>query len=55
MFSFLRNLHIFSRMVAPACIPNSSVQGSVFPTSLPAPVVVGVFDDGYSNRGEVES
>jgi hypothetical protein len=25
------------------------------PTSLPTHVVGGVFDDGYSNRGEVES
>jgi hypothetical protein len=26
-----------------------------FPTSSLIPVVGGVFDDGYSNRGEVES
>jgi hypothetical protein len=30
-------------------------EGSFFPTSSPTPVVVGVFDDRYSNRGEVES
>jgi hypothetical protein len=29
-------------------------KGSFFPTSSPIPVG-GVFDDGYSNRGEVES
>jgi hypothetical protein len=31
-------------------------KGSFSPTSLATPIVVGgVFDDGYSNRGEVES
>jgi hypothetical protein len=30
-------------------------EGSLFPTSLPTFVVNGVFDDGYSNRSEVES
>jgi hypothetical protein len=30
-------------------------EGSFFLTSLPTPVVGGVFDDSYSNRGEVES
>jgi hypothetical protein len=30
-------------------------KGCFFPTSLPTPVVSGVFDDGYSKRGEVES
>jgi hypothetical protein len=28
--------------------------GSFFPTSSPTHIVVGVFDDGYSNRDEVE-
>jgi hypothetical protein len=28
-------------------------KGSFFPTFLPTPVGGGVFDDGYSNRGEV--
>jgi hypothetical protein len=45
---------VFSRVVAPACIPTSSVQGSIFPTSSPIHVVGGVFDDGYYNRDEVE-
>jgi hypothetical protein len=30
-------------------------EGSFFPTFLPTFVVGGVFDDGCSNRGEVES
>jgi hypothetical protein len=30
-------------------------EDSFFPTSLPTPIVGGVFDDGYSNRDEVES
>jgi hypothetical protein len=30
-------------------------EGSFFPTSSPTPVVGDVFDDGYSNKGEVES
>jgi hypothetical protein len=29
--------------------------GSFFPTSSPTPVGGGVFDDSYSNMGEVES
>jgi hypothetical protein len=29
-------------------------KGSFFPTSSPTPVGGGVFDNGYSNRGEVE-
>jgi hypothetical protein len=30
-------------------------EGSFLPTSSPTDVVVGVFDDDYSNRDEVES
>jgi hypothetical protein len=55
MFRFLKSLQIFSRVVALACIPTSSGLGFLFPTSSPTPVGGGVFDDGYSNRGEVES
>jgi hypothetical protein len=55
MFSFLKSSILFSRVVALACIPTSSVEGSVFPASSPTFVVGGVFDDSYSNRGEVES
>jgi hypothetical protein len=36
-------------------IPTSSARGFLFPTSSPTPVVGGVANDGYSNRGEVES
>jgi hypothetical protein len=42
-------------VVAPACIPTR--KGSFFPTSplTPGGGGGGVFNDGYSNRGEVES
>jgi hypothetical protein len=30
-------------------------EGSFFPTSSPTFFVGGVFDDNYSNRGEMES
>jgi hypothetical protein len=30
-------------------------KGSFFPTISPTPIVDGIFDDGYSNRGDVES
>jgi hypothetical protein len=45
---------LFSRVVTLACIPSSSVPGLFFLTSSPTSVVGGVFDDGYSNRGEVD-
>jgi hypothetical protein len=35
---------LFSRVVALACIP-----------TVPTPVAGGVFDDGYSSMGEMES
>jgi hypothetical protein len=35
--------------------PPAVYEGSFFPTSSPTHIVGGVFDDGYSNRGEVES
>jgi hypothetical protein len=41
-------------VVVLACIPTSSVQGFLFPTSLPTFVVDGVFYDSYSNRSEAE-
>jgi hypothetical protein len=47
--------YFFFRVVAPACIPTSSVLGFFFPTSLQTTGGGGVFDDGYSNWGEVES
>jgi hypothetical protein len=54
MLKFLRSLQNFSRVVAPACIPTSSGLGFLFPHILATCVVGGVFNDGYSNRGEVE-
>jgi hypothetical protein len=35
--------------------PPAVCKCSFFPTSSPTPAVDGVFDDGYSNRSEVES
>jgi hypothetical protein len=35
--------------------PPALYDGSFFPISSPTPVGGGVFDDGYSNKGEVES
>jgi hypothetical protein len=35
--------------------PSAVYEGSFFPTSSPTPVGGGVLDDGYSNRGEMES
>jgi hypothetical protein len=45
----------FTKINALDYTPTSNVQGFLFPTSSPTPVVGGVFDDGYSNRGEVDS
>jgi hypothetical protein len=53
--NFSETSMLFSRVVVLACIPTSSAQGFIFPTSSPTPVVGGIFDDSYSNRGEVES
>jgi hypothetical protein len=46
---------LFSRMIVLAAFPPAVYEGSFFPTSLPKFVIGGVFDDSYSNRGEVES
>jgi hypothetical protein len=46
MFRFLRSLQMFFQLAFPPAV----YEGSFFPTSLPTPVVGGVFDDGYSNR-----
>jgi hypothetical protein len=58
MFRFLRSLQIFFpewlyKFAFPP--PPALYEGSFFPTSSPTPVVGGVFDDGYSNMGEMES
>jgi hypothetical protein len=46
---------LFSIVVVLAYILTSSVQGFLFPASLPTPVVGGVFDDSHFNKSEVES
>jgi hypothetical protein len=46
---------MFSTVVVLAYFPTSSDEGSFSPASWPEFVVVGVLDDSYSNRGEVES
>jgi hypothetical protein len=55
MFRFLRSLQIFFQSVVLVCILTSCVKGFLSPTSSPTTVVGGVSNDGYSNRGEVES
>jgi hypothetical protein len=44
----------FSRVVALLALLTAVYEGSFFSTFSPIPVVGGVFDDGYSNRSEVE-
>jgi hypothetical protein len=56
MFRFLRSLQIFFQSDCTSL--HSHQQCKRVPFSLassPTPVVRGVADDGYSNRGEVES
>jgi hypothetical protein len=38
-----------------SCKCSSKSNKTFFPASLPTPVLCGVANDGYSNRGEVES
>jgi hypothetical protein len=55
MFRFLRSLQIFFQSGCKLAFPPAMYEGSFFPTSSPTPIVSSVFDDGYSNRGKVES
>jgi hypothetical protein len=56
MFRFLTSLHIFfPEWLHYLAFPPAVYEGSFFPTSSPTPVVGGVFDEGYSNKSEVES
>jgi hypothetical protein len=47
--------NFFPEWLHQLAFPTAVYEGSFFPTSLPTHVVGGVFDEGYSNRGEVES
>jgi hypothetical protein len=57
MFRFLRrNLQIFfPKQCHKLAFSTAVYVGSFFPTASPTHVVGDIFDDGYSNRGEVES
>jgi hypothetical protein len=49
------SLNFFPEWLHQLSFPPAVYEGSFFPTSWPTHVVGSVFDDGYSNRGEVES
>jgi hypothetical protein len=55
MFRFLRSLYVvFQSGYTSLHSPPAVYEGSFFLTSSPTTVGGGVFDDSYSNRGEVE-
>jgi hypothetical protein len=47
--------YCFPQWLHQLTFPPAVYEGSFFPTSLPTFDVGGVFDDSYSNKGEVES
>jgi hypothetical protein len=56
MFRFLRSLQIFFQSDCTSLHSHQQCKRVPFsPASSPTPVVSGVANDGYSNRGEVES
>jgi hypothetical protein len=52
---FKKPSNFFPEWLYQLAFPPAVYEGSFFPTFLPTHVVGGVFDDSYSNRGEVES
>jgi hypothetical protein len=56
MFRFFKKPpYCFPEWLHQIAFPPTMYKGSFFPTSSPTHVGGGVFEDGYSNRGEVES
>jgi hypothetical protein len=55
VYIFKKSPNFFPEWFYQLAFPPAVYKGSFSPTSSPTLVVCGVFDDGYSNRGEVES
>jgi hypothetical protein len=51
----MKSQNCFADWFHKLAFPPAEYEGSFFPMSSLTHVVSGVFDDGYSNRGEVES
>jgi hypothetical protein len=52
---FKKPPYCFPEWLHQLAFPPAVYEDSFFSTSSPTPVVGSVFDDSYSNRGEVES